>query len=349
MKCTLLHSRQSISWRFHETIPGFRTSCGGRSIARAFGHFLVFCSGIREIIGDSILKGVIFSVGASVLFAVLYYYAVLLAPLDGSQILGWRVVLSLPGLLLILTLTQGWHQLRLLLRRIPREPALWAVMPACAAILGFQLWLFMWAPLHNMAMDVSLGYFLLPLIMVVVGRVFLDERLSGLQTAAVIFALVGVAHELWRTATFSWATAGVCLLFPVYFLMRRVFRIEAVPGLMVDMLLIMPFAVMILATGDTFNLMAEHIKLFALVPLLGIISTTALFLYLSAGRLLPMGLFGLLGYVEPVLLFFVATLLLREPFAASQWLTYGPVWIAVGLLVVEGTRALAKGQAGKQR
>src|SRR5690606_26693479 len=172
------------------------------------------------------------------------------------------------------------------------------------------------------------------------GRVFLDERLSGFQLAAVLCALAGVIHELWRTAAFSWATAGVCLLFPVYFLLRRRFSIDAVPGLMVDMLLILPFAITILVVEDTAIPIVQHPSLCGLVPLLGIISTTALFFLLSAGRLLPMGLFGLLGYVEPVLLFFVATLLLHEPFTADQWLTYGPVWLAVGLLAWEGGLAL---------
>ena len=288
------------------------------------------------------MKGVIYSVVASVLFAVLYYYAVLLAPLDGEQIFGWRVVLSLPGLVLILSLTRGWHGFRQLMRRIARERVLWFVMPLCAAILGLQLWLFMWAPLHNMAMDVSLGYFLLPLTMVVVGRVVLKERLSALQTAAVFFALAGVVHELWRTATFSWATAAVCLLYPIYFLARRWYRIETMPGLMLDMLLVTPIAVAILMSKNTLSLMAGHPTLFLLVPLLGIISTVALFLYLSAGRILPMGLFGLLGYVEPVLLFFVAVLLLHEPFSAAQWFTYGPVWIAVALLMSEGVMVLVK-------
>src|SRR3546814_4801047 len=80
---------------------------------------------------------------------------------------------------------------------------------ASAALIGVQLWLFVWAPLHGKALDVSMGYFLLPLAMVLVGRVAYAERLSRVQTVAVVIAALGVAHELFRINSFSWATALV--------------------------------------------------------------------------------------------------------------------------------------------
>ena len=75
-----------------------------------------------------------------------------------------------------------------------------------AALLGSQLWVFLWAPLHGRLLEVSLGYFLLPLIMVLVGRFYYHERLDALQWLAVGCAAVGVAHELWATHAFSWPT-----------------------------------------------------------------------------------------------------------------------------------------------
>src|SRR3546814_11567402 len=70
-----------------------------------------------------------------------------------------------------------------------------------------QLWLFAWAPLNQKGLDVSMGYFLLPMVMVLLGRLFYGERLSRVQTMAVLVAAVGVSHELWRSGSFSWATA----------------------------------------------------------------------------------------------------------------------------------------------
>src|SRR3546814_13395433 len=99
--------------------------------------------------------------------------------------------------------------------------AAWAVS---AALIGFKLWLFSWAPLHNKALDVALGYFLLPLVMVLTGRVFYNERLSRFQLAAVALAAIGVENELVRVDSFSWATALVMFGYPPYFMLRRALR-----------------------------------------------------------------------------------------------------------------------------
>jgi chloramphenicol-sensitive protein RarD len=84
------------------------------------------------------------------------------------------------------------------------------------------------------------------------------------------------------------------------------------------------------------GLFADQPRLIWQVPVLGLISSVALVSYLSASRQLPLALFGILGYVEPVLLFWVAYLLLDEPMSASQWWTYIPIWIAIALMALEG-------------
>jgi len=210
-----------------------------------------------------------------------------------------------------------------------------------SAILGSQLWLFVWAPLHGKALDVSLGYFLLPLTMVLVGRVALKERLSTLQTLAVCFAILGVGHELWRTLAFSWATTVIVVLYPPYFLLRRWYRIEALSGLFLETLLVLPVCLAVLWWTTDVSLLTQTPRLLWQLPMLGVLSAAGLWCYLSASRLLTMGLFGLLSYVEPVLLFGVATLLLGEAFTPEQGWTYGPIWVAVALLAVEGALRLA--------
>jgi len=288
------------------------------------------------------LKGVVFSLAASALFGALYYFVALLRPLEGVQVFGWRVLMMTPGLMLILSVYRAWPGVWALCARLRREPQLRVVMLVLAGILGAQVWLFVWAPLHGKALDVSMGFFLLPLTMALVGRVFLKERLTRLQTLATIFAILGVAHELWRTLAFSWATTMIALAYPPYFLLRRRYAIEALPGLFLETLLILPVCLAVLwVTTDT-SLLAQYPRFLWQLPMLGILSAAGLMCYLSASRLLSMGLFGLLSYVEPVLLFAVATLLLGETFAPEQWLTYGPMWAAVALLAVEGVLRLTQ-------
>lgn len=289
---------------------------------------------------SSMKRGVALSVFSSCLFAAIYYYATILHPLSGEEIFAWRVVLALPALALLISRARGWEEVRAIHGRLRSEVRLGALLLVSAALIGVQLWLFVWAPLHGKALDVSMGYFLLPLVMVVVGRVAYKERLTRIQTVAVLVAALGVAHELFRVNSFSWATALVMFGYPPYFMLRRALKIGPLSTLWFDMLLIAPAAVFILYSQDI-SVLAQFTqapRLLGLVPVLGLISSAALILYMSASRMLPLGLFGLLGYVEPVLLFWVAYLFLDEGIDPSAWLTYIPIWFAVALMAAEGAR-----------
>ena len=286
-------------------------------------------------------QGVALSVFSSFLFAALYYYATVLHPLSGASIFAWRVALALPVLALLISRARGWKVIHEIHRRLSREWRLWVALFTSGALIGVQLLIFMWAPLHGYGLDVAMGYFLLPLAMVVVGRVFYGERLTRFQQAAVVMAAIGVGHELLRVGAFSWATAVVMLGYPPYFMLRRRLRMNSLAGLWFDMLLLLPIALWLLFDQEP-GVLAQFSGrpvLWLLVPLLGVISSTALVCYLAASRRLPLGLFGILGYVEPVLLFWVAFLLLGEPVSAESLGTYLPIWLAVLLMAIEGTLA----------
>ncbi len=295
-------------------------------------------------------QGIALSVFSSFLFSVLYYYSTVLQPLGGEEIFAWRVLLALPALALLMSRGRVWGEVLGVLGRLQREWKLWALLATSAALIGVQLWLFMWAPLHQKALDVSLGYFLLPLVMVLVGRLVYRERLSTVQWIAVGVAAVGVAHELYRVDAFSWATALVIAGYPPYFMLRRVLRIGSLTSLWFDMLLLAPVAVFVLLTqgSGVVENFVSHPRLLGLVPLLGLISSVALVSYIGASRLLPLGLFGILGYVEPVLLFWVALLLLNEEMAPGAWFTYIPIWIAISLIVAEGLLAWVREVRGQR-
>lgn len=283
-------------------------------------------------------QGVILSVFSSALFALLYYYVTVLKPLDGDEIFAWRVILALPALALVISRARGWPEVFRVAQRFVTEWRFAGLLLLSAGLIGTQLWLFVWAPVHQKALDVSMGYFLLPLVMVLVGRVFYKERLTRIQALAVVIAAVGVAHELFTVSRFSWATALVMCGYPPYFMLRRYLRIGSFSTLWFDMALLVPAALYILAIQDhsVWQVITVQPRLVVLVPLMGVISSVALVAYISASRMLPLGLFGILGYVEPILLFWVALLLLSEPMSAQAWFTYIPIWISVALIAAEG-------------
>jgi len=287
-------------------------------------------------------KGIVSSVMASCLFAVMYFYTSLLTPLDGEEIFGWRTLLTLPCLTLFMLVSKDWKRVGELLARVKRTPVLLLGMVGTSWLMGVQLWLFLWAPLHGRSLEVSMGYFLLPLAMVLTGRLVYGERLSRLQKVAVACAALGVGHELYQNGSFAWETLLVTIGYPIYFVLRRRCRTDHLGGLWCDMCLLLPWALYFviqgpLSSGD----LQAHPGLYALIPVLGAISASALIAYVLASRLLPFSLFGLLSYVEPVLLVGVA-LLLGETIGPDQWLTYLPIWAAVLVLVIEGFKHLLR-------
>lgn len=282
------------------------------------------------------LKGVLLSVFASALFGGLYFYTTQLDPLSGEEIYGWRMLLTLPAMSFFLFCSGDWSLVRSLAGRLNKDWKLWIALPVSSLLLGIQLWLFLWAPLHGHAMNVSLGYFMMPLVMVLIGHFYYKDTLSYWQKGAVLLAFLGVVHAVFQAGGFAWTSLLVCLGYPYYFVLRTQFKTDHLGGLWFDMLLMMPVALYFAATGQGFDAMlGMNTSLPLLIVLLGVLSASALVAYILSSKLLPFSLFGLLGYVEPVLLVMVA-FLIGENIAEKEWPTYIAIWLALALLALEG-------------
>lgn len=288
--------------------------------------------------GVPLYKGVVLSVASSCLFASLYFYTSLLTPLGGDAIFGWRMLLMLPLITLFIVVSGEWRQVSAIFARLRQTPHLLGLLCLSSLLLGAQQWLFMWAPLNGHGLDVSLGYFLLPLAMLLVGRVMYGDRLNSLKKIAAFCAAIGVANELYRAGGISWPTLLVAGGLPLYFILRRRLATAHLGGLWFDTLLTFPLA-LYFALGQSGEALHQTPRLYALLLGLGVISAAAFMSYVVAGKLLPFSLFGLLGYVEPVLLV-GAAVALGEQIKAEQWLTYLPIWAAVAVLVADGGRYL---------
>ena len=257
------------------------------------------------------------------------------------MIFAWRMIWSLPGILLLIKIRGQYPHFKKLLQRFARDPRMWWKMPLLVLLLAVQLWLFLWAPMNGQMLPVAMGYFLLPLMMVAVGRFYYHETLNRLQQLAMVCAFVGIAHEWWLTQAFSWPTLVVALGYPPYFMLRKHLQLDAAIGFALELILLLPLAIGLVLTAEQgMTLYLQSPWLLLLLPGLGLISTLALASNLAAHRLLPMGLFGILGYVEPVLLFITAILFFHEPVSMKNLMTYLPIAFAVFFTVLHSVRLL---------
>lgn len=282
-------------------------------------------------------KGVVLSILASVTFGVLYFYTKLLGDLDSQQTFGWRIIATLPFLTVFMFFSGDFAYVKNIYQRMMKQPSLFILLIITSALTCFQLWLFLWGPMNGRGLQVSLGYFLLPLVLVLAGSIFYKEKLSKFQMVAVAFAVIGVGHELWRLGSIAWETICVALGYSLYFLIRKAIKTDNLGGFWWDILICIPVAIYFTQMGvNAYGQFIETPDLFLVVAGLGAFSAIGLGSYILASRYLPMVVFGLLSYLEPVLLA-LASLALGESISADEWLTYIPIWCAVGVLVLEGS------------
>lgn len=286
-------------------------------------------------------QGVMASVVASCMFGAIYYLAPWLTPLQGEQIFGWRMLLTVPFTTVWLFYSGQGALVAAVLRRARRSWRLALGLLLSSALAGVQLWLFMWAPLQGHALPVSLGYFLLPLALVLAGRLVFGERLTAWQLTATLLASLGVVYELWRAGGMAWSTWLVLLGYPAYFVLRRKLQTNHLAGHWLDVMLLLPVclwfalrAVPGMPEGG-WGAIVQTPALHVWVPVLGLLSAVALGLYMAASRMLPLGLFGLLSYVEPILLV-VAALWMGERVQPGQEPMYALIAAGVLLLAAEG-------------
>lgn len=284
--------------------------------------------------------GVTLNVIASFLFAAMFAYTALLTNLNGEEIFGWRMLLTFPCLTLFIITRGYWGQVVKIYHRLTKSIIFIVTRLFSAAMLSFQLWLFVWAPGNGHGLSVSLGYFIMPLIMVLIGKIAFQDRMTGYQKVACFFAFLGILYQIGFSESLAWPTLAVGLGYPVYFWLRRKTDTNNIGSLWVDMVLSLPISIIfIFSGGEITSDIWANIDTLWLVIGLGILSASALTFQALSGPHLNLTLFGLLVYVEPVFLLVVA-LILGEKIEAAEWPTYLAIWFSVLLLIVEGINSL---------
>lgn len=284
------------------------------------------------------LKGVLFSLTASFLFGCLYYLAIHLRPLSGESVFGIRMVLTLPCLFFALWLFKKGREFSLFLQRLKCEPKLLLVILTTSAIVGGQMWLFLWAPNSGKAIEVSMGYLLMPIVMVAFGKIVYKEPLSRNKWLAIIFAFIGVVSNIILAGTLSLESVFVCTGYPIYFYLRRKFGLSHFHSFIFEIAFLIPVAIYFIAKTDMRAVQDVNPHIYIFIALLGIISGAALISYTMASTILPFNLLGLLGYVEPSVMLLIS-FLIGEKLNSDAYILMSCLLIAILLLILDGVQA----------
>ena len=275
----------------------------------------------------------IYAFAAYFLWGFMPLYFLLLAPIGPWEIVVWRILFSLLFCAILLTVTRTWGKLLAILR--DRRLVFWTIMAGLLIYVNWQVFLI--GILTGHVIEGSLGYFINPIVTVLLGVLVLKERLRIAQWVAIGFAALAVIVIIVAYGSFPWIALTLAASFGTYGLVKKQIgpRVDAVSGLTLESLWLTPIAVIQLSVvASTTGLVwgtqgAWHT---ALVPLAGVITAVPLLLFAAGARRVPLVLIGLMQFIAPIMQFITGAWIMQEPMPLERWIGFGLVWIALIVL-----------------
>lgn len=292
--------------------------------------------------------GGLYAFGAYFLWGFLPLYFVLLAPIGPFEVVAWRILLSLAFCALLIVVTRSWRRFGAILR----QPRLLAWTAVAGALIYVNWQVFLIATLTGHVIETSLGYFINPLVTVLLGVLVLRERLRltqwialGLAAAAVIVIVVGYG-------AFPWIALSLAFSFGFYGLVKKRIgpAVDAVSGLTLESLWLTPVALVqlgIVGATSGFLFFSVGNPQAVLLLLAGVATATPLLLFAAGARRAPLTLLGILQFVAPILQFVIGAWLLGEEMTLGRWIGFAIVWLALILLTVDSVVAGRRGRPSR--
>ena len=249
---------------------------------------------------------------------------------SAQELLALRVLWAVPLAAALLTLLHAWGDLR----RVLTSRRTMSALLLTAALIGGNWLVFLVAVQNGQILQSSLGYFINPLVSILLGFLFLGERLRAVQWVAVALAAAGVVNQILAVGELPWIALFLAGTFGLYGLLRKTIAVAALPGFFVEVSLLAPLAFVYMAwaiSGSVSTLVTADGGTQWLVPVAGAITVTPLVLFSYGARRILLATVGLLQFLTPTAHFLLATQLYGEPFTAAHLLTFVLIWSALAL------------------
>ena len=272
-------------------------------------------------------------------FLPVYFKAV--AHVPAPELLAHRTFWSVILLLALIALGRRWRALRAALA----EPRVWLLLAVSTSLLVFNWLVYIWAITESRVLEASLGYYINPLINVLLGVLVLRERLNPWQGLAVALATIGVLYLTFQLGSFPWISLALALSFGTYGLIRKTIRLNSLEGLFVETALVAPLALAYLvylgATG-TGALGAHDRATDILLALSGVITALPLLAFASAARRLQYTTVGFFQYIGPTIHFLLAVFIYGEAFTGAHMVTFGLIWTALAIFTAQSLHTMRR-------
>ena len=280
-------------------------------------------------------QGVLLAIGAYTMWGIAPIYFKAISQVSPLEILSHRVVWSFVLLTVLLHFGRRWRGVR----DVSRSKSKMLYLISTALLVGVNWLIFIWAVNSNHMLDASLGYYINPLLNVVLGMLFLGERLRKLQWFAVALATCGVAVQLIAFGSVPMVAIALAFTFGLYGLLRKKVSLDAQTGLFIETLVMLPAAAIYLlwiADSPTSDFALNSLTLNILLIAAGIVTTLPLLCFTGAATRLKLSTLGFFQYIGPSLMFLLAVLVYGETFTTDKAITFAFIWGALVVFSFDG-------------
>ncbi|WP_296718355.1 EamA family transporter RarD [Erythrobacter sp.] len=274
------------------------------------------------------------AIAAYLMWGFLPLYLLLVKAVPPFEFVGWRIIWTLPLCLLIVALRRQFPELLAALK----SPRAMLALLASAMLIGINWFIYVWAIMEGQVYAASIGYYLNPLINVLLGTLFLGEKLSRRQWLAVGVAGVAVAFLAAGALTSLWISLSLAFSFAFYGLVRKQVSVGSLPGLTIESaILLLPASAVALwyASGPQGSSFGQDTFLSIAIILSGVVTAVPLLLFAVAARRMDYSALGFIQYLAPTIVFILGLTVFRQPLEPAKLLCFVLIWIAVGIFVYD--------------
>ncbi|XGJ91635.1 EamA family transporter RarD [Serratia marcescens] len=279
-------------------------------------------------------QGIFFALAAYFMWGIAPAYFKLIQQVSADEILTHRIIWSFFFMLALITLGRNWPKVRAACQNRKRL----LLLAVTALLIGGNWLLFIWAVNNHHMLEASLGYFINPLVNVLLGMLFLGERFRRMQWVALALAFTGVLVQLWQFGSLPIIGLGLAFSFAFYGLLRKKIAIDAQTGMLIETLWLLPVAaayLFLFADSPTSHLSANPWSLNLLLVAAGIVTTVPLLCFTAAATRLRLSTLGFFQYLGPTLMFLLAVTFYGETVGQDKLVTFGFIWAALILFTLD--------------
>jgi len=281
-------------------------------------------------------SGVVYALAAYILWAIAPVYFKVMQDIPALEILSHRIIWSC---LITLGLILLFNKRDALMAALRSGRARWALL-ASTALIGLNWGVFIWAVNANLMLSASLGYYINPLINILLGMLFFRERLDRVRTLAVALCVVAVLFELIQFGRLPWVALVLASTFGLYGLVRKKLGVDSFTGMALETGLLLPLAAgYLLFSSSPGSEPAQHTAVtYLLLFAAGPITMVPLMCFAAAANRISLTALGFFQYISPSGIFLLAVFVYGEPLTPGKLVTFGLIWTALGIMTVDSLR-----------